>query len=157
MLFLEDPDQRPGLWESWRDRLSVEEVCCVVSDGRGNLEERSRVLGRSMIDELELRLRSLTIRRIGASHGNAIAPYFGLGLYKDEATVREFITYPAPGQRHVAEDRLRRDLESLAVDLFFFRSGVRTLSVPLSIESWTFDAVASELSDGSLRIVRATA
>jgi hypothetical protein len=154
MFFLEDPNKRPVLWESLHSRLAVEEVCYVVQEGRGALVEAARVLDPATSAGLEQRLRRLHIQRIGASHGTAIAPHFGLELHGDKATVVEYVTYPSRGQTNASEKQVQREIGVLATDIFYFHPGVHSLLVPLEVTPWEMEEAVCEIGDAIIRITR---
>jgi hypothetical protein len=155
MFFLEDPDKRPVLWESLRNRLAVEEVCYVVQEGRGDRAKTARVLDPATIAALVQRLLRLGLRRIGASHGTAVAPHFGLELHEDKAHLVEYITYPSRGRSTASEKQVQRDMGTLATDIFYFCPGIRSLLVPLEMRPWEVDGVICEVAAGVLGITRA--
>jgi hypothetical protein len=136
MLLPENPEKRPGLWDAVATQLAETAMCFVIKEGVGNpLAEAKESNAGSAADALA-RLRAAPICRISANRGNPISPHFA-GKYKgDTVLVTEFLAYPSEGALTVHNEKLKRDLETAVINLFFAEGGVSTVLVPLHIAPW---------------------
>jgi hypothetical protein len=149
MLFPENPEKRPELWESMEKQLAHEAMCYVVIDGIG-YPDASATLGINVSAEnLVQRMKSAMICRISASHGKPIAPHFAANLEGATASITEFVTYPSEGTQTVNVGQLRHDLEAAVINLLFGSGEINRVFVPLDINPWDMrDAEVHSTSEG---------
>jgi hypothetical protein len=94
-------------------------------------------------------LRALPICRISANRGKAVSPHFAGSYEKNAVTLAEFLTTPSEGAITVDDEKLKRDLETAVINLFFAHEGISTVFVPLSLAPWEMpDAEVALLPDG---------
>jgi hypothetical protein len=149
MLFPENPEKRPSLWDSITTQLAKEAMCFLIQEGIGNPLAEAKEPARNVADLVLSRLRSAQICRISASGGRAVAPHFACKREGDTALVTELMTYPSEGGATVDNDKLKRDLETAAVNLLFAEGGVSTVIVPLHLVPWTMrDAEINLTAEG---------
>jgi hypothetical protein len=149
MLLPEDPVKRPSLWDALATQLATRAMCFVVKNGVGdplaNADEPSRE-----VTELTLsKLRASQVCRISANRGAAISPHFAGERDNGKILITELLAQPSEGALTVSDEKLRRDLETVVINLFFADSDVRTVLVPLRLAPWNMrDADISLKEEG---------
>lgn len=155
MLFPEDPKKRPALWGSLAERLSADRYCYVVEQCVGNPAAEAVVRSADEVAATLARLRAANICRISASRGIAAAPHFGLQMVSPEqATLCEMVTFPSDGSAVALTERLRRDLETMAVSVLYDYPDIRELVVPVNIEPWQMADAKVIRTEQGLQITR---
>jgi hypothetical protein len=151
MLFPENPENQPSLWDGLASQLAETSICYLIEDGIGNpLAEAKGPDGRWAECTLA-RLRAAQICRISANHGNPIAPHFAGIREGDNVFVTEFLTYPSDRTLTVDSEKLKRDLEAAVINLLFAKGGASSVNVPLHIAPWSMqDAEISQVQEGLL-------
>lgn len=155
MLFPEDPRKRPTLWGSLAERLSADRYCYVVEQGVGNPTAEAVARSADEVAATLKRLQESDICRISASRGIAVAPHFGLKMVSPgRAELRELITFASEGSTVALAEKLRRDLETLAVSVFYDHPDLRELVVPVAAEPWEMSDARVVRAEQGLRIAR---
>jgi hypothetical protein len=142
MLFPEDPNKRPALWASVREKLASGPYCYAVENGTGKRDCAPTVKSAEEAAEFVDRLRAADICRISASHGTAVGPHFALrwAADTDEARLVEFVALP--GSDSIAADEwLKRQLETMVVSVMYEFPPIRRILIPISIEPWAMPDV----------------
>lgn len=135
MLFPENPEKRPELWESAIEQLNHEEMCYLIVDGAG-YPDASATVDSKLAEKVIQRMRQSNISRISAARGKAISPHFAANLQDTTATITELVSYPSEGLRFVRTERLRQDVETAVINLMFGGERVDAVFVPLELEPW---------------------
>jgi hypothetical protein len=149
MLLPENPEKRPSLWDGVAAQLAHESMCFIIEDGVGDTLAEARGPGSEVADLALPRLRALPICRISANRGKAVSPHFAGSYEKNAVTLAEFLTTPSEGAITVDDEKLKRDLETAVINLFFAHEGISTVFVPLSLAPWEMpDAEVALLPDG---------
>lgn len=149
MLFPENPEKRPELWDSIRLQINRESMCYLVSAGKENANGIATVVSELFQDNILRRMKRSQICRISASRGVAIAPHFAASLDGSMASVTELIALPCDGIQTVTAERLRRYLEIAVINLLYVGGNVSEVFVPISIPPWKMaDADIQSLPTG---------
>lgn len=136
MLFPENPENRPSLWDSVARQLAQEQMYFVVSGGVGILDSKAIRLDHDAVSNVMDRLRNSPVCRISASRGQAISPHFS-GRFEDgNFYITEFIAIPLASSVAPDVSQLRNDLESAAINMLYGGGGAASVFVPLTIEPW---------------------
>jgi hypothetical protein len=148
MLLPENPEKRPGLWDAVARQLAEAEMCILIKEGVGNPLAEAKEPNGSKVELALARLRAAPICRISANRGSPVSPHFAGQREGDTVLITEFITYPFEGALRVRNEKLKRDLETAVINLFFAEGGVSTVQVPLHIAPWVMrDAEISLAQD----------
>lgn len=149
MLLPENPEKRPGLWDSVATQLAQEAMCFIIKDGVGNPLAEAKDASRDMAELALSRLRASQICRISANRGRAVSPHFAGKREGDTVLLTELLSYPSEGALTVDNEKLKRDLETAVINLFFTDGGVSTVLVPLHLAPWAMqDAEISLTQEG---------
>jgi hypothetical protein len=141
MLFPENPEKQPELWQSVTEQLGREKMCYVVLNGMGYPDANATVHPNVSAEKVIQRMKNAKICRISATRRKAIAPHFAADLDGETASIIEFVTYPSEGMQTVNVEQLRRDLETAVINLLFGSRGVNTVFVPIVITAWNMKDV----------------
>jgi hypothetical protein len=149
MLLPENPEKRLELWASLSNQLAQDAMCFIIEAGIGNPLAATKALGKSMAELTVSRLRAAQICRISANRGNAVSPHFAGRREGDTVLITDFITHSSADMPTANIEKLRNDLETAVVNLFFAERGINIVKVPLSLMPWVMrDAKISSLSEG---------
>jgi len=149
MLLPENPEKRPGLWDAVASQLAREATCFIINDGVGDPFVEAREPNSDMAVLALSRLQAAQICRISAQRGTAISPHFAGKHEGATVSLTEFWTTPSEGGETVDSEKLKRELETAVINLFFAGDGVSTVFVPLSIASWSMrDADVHVVQEG---------
>lgn len=136
MLFPENPENRPALWDSVASQLAQEQVCIVIESGAAHLDSKAALLDHDMASSLVNRLRKSPVCRISASRGKAISPHFAGRLEGANFYLTELITLPMTNSATLDINQLRNDLETTAINILYSCDGAARVFIPLSIDPW---------------------
>ncbi|UXU87588.1 hypothetical protein [Burkholderia sp. S-53] len=136
MLFPENPDKRPILWDALAKQLVQIEMCFVIERGSGDSSAEARLLNEEMAREAIERLRSSQICRISADRGIAMSPHFSGTVNGNSIFINEMICMPDIGGGTIRLDRLRHDIEVVVLNLLFARDGASRVTIPLHLNPW---------------------
>ncbi|WP_206996707.1 hypothetical protein [Trinickia mobilis] len=150
MLFLENPERRPSLWDSLTTQLTEQAMCIVIWDGLGNPLAQARILDSESAANAIAKLRASQVCRIGANRDQAISPHFAGRREDDTVTITELLTYPSEGSVTLGENKMKADLEAAVINLFFAEDGVKTVCVPIHLAPWTMDDAEIDLTQEGL-------
>ena len=137
MIFPENPEKRPSLWDSVAMQLAQKPMCLVIAEGVGNPTVEAVMLGRDLVELTMARLRKTHICRIGANRGMAVSPHFAGTREGQTVSLTEFLSQPSEGTLMVKSEALKRDLETAVINLLFADSEVNMVFVPLCLALWT--------------------
>ena len=149
MLFPENPEKRPTLWDAIAKQLRQEAMCFVITEGDGNPLAEARNPSSDLAQQAMARLQQSQLCRISANRGTAVSPHFAGRREGVSVFITEFLSSPAIGLRVIQPDQLQQDLEAAVVNLLFAESGVSTVTIPLHLTPWTMrDAEVHSTPDG---------
>ncbi|MDY7804520.1 hypothetical protein U0E23_18930 [Burkholderia stagnalis] len=137
MLFPENPEKRPILWDALAKQLVQTEVCFVIERGSGDPFVDARLPNDDVAREAMGRLRRSQICRISADRGIAVSPHFSGIINGNSIFVTEMICVPEVGESTIRLDRLRHDIEVVVLNLLFARGGANRVTVPLHLDPWS--------------------
>lgn len=149
MLLPEDPKKRPDLWSSLATQLAQEAMCFVIKEGVGNPLAEAKELDTDMAELTLSRLRASQVCRVSANRGRAVSPHFAGKHQGDAVALTELLSCPAEGTLTVDSEKLKRDLETAVINLFFADGCASTVLVPLHLAPWAMqDAEISLTREG---------
>ncbi|WP_139208551.1 hypothetical protein [Achromobacter sp. NFACC18-2] len=136
MLFPENPEKCPTLWDAIAKQLRQEAMCFVITEGYGNPRAEAQRPTDDLAQQVITRLQQSQLCRISASRGAAVSPHFA-GM-RDGASVfiTDFLSAPFVGMQVIQPDQLQRNLEVAVVNLLFAESGVSRVVIPLHLTPW---------------------
>lgn len=150
MLLPENPEKRPDLWGSVATQLAQETMCSIIKDGVGNPLAEAKEPNRDMAELALSRLQAAQICRISANRGRAVSPHFAGKRGGDTVLLTELLTYPSEGASTVDNEKLKRDLETAVINLFFSEGNVSVVLVPLHLAPWTMQDAEINLTQEGL-------
>ena len=136
MLLPENPEKRQVLWDAVARQLAGTAMCFVIEDGAGDPFAQATRLNQDEAELVLTRLRRAHICRVSANRGNAISPHFAGRREDDTVLVTDLLSSPSAAELTVRKEKLKCDLETAVINLFFTESGVNTVFVPLPLEPW---------------------
>jgi hypothetical protein len=136
MLLPENPERKPSLWDSVEKQLAQEAMCFIVKEGVGNPLAEANEPSKDVAELTLSRLRESQICRVSANHGRAVSPHFAGRREGDTVLLTEFLSYPSEDALTVDNGKLKRDLETAVINLFFTGGGISTVLVPLQLAPW---------------------
>lgn len=145
MLLPENPEKRPNLWDSVATQLAQEAMCFIIKEGVGSPLAEAKEPNKDMAELALSRLRASQICRISANRGRAVSPHFAGKRENDTVLLTELLSYPSDGALTVDNEKLKRDLETAVINLFFTDDGVSVVLVPLQLAPWSMQGAEISL------------
>lgn len=155
MLFPENPAKRPALWSAVATQLARDEMCYVISNGVDKMQARAIRASATEVETCLQRMRTADACRLSASRAGPVAPHFAVMQSITEARLTELITYPSAGESTVSINQLRRDLETVLINLFYEHPDLQEVLIPLHIAGWDFAEATMSSTDKGLSAKRA--
>jgi hypothetical protein len=144
MLFLENPENRPALWNSLLSQLIQEKMCFLISDGAINSNEKAINIDQNSAKAFIDKLQKLAICRISSNRGKVVSPHIAGTRANNVVTVTELITFPSNHSETKNIDQIKNDLESVVVNLFYAGGDIDSVFIPSNLEPW-------EMKDAEIR------
>jgi hypothetical protein len=144
MLFLENPENRPTLWNALSNQLTQEKMCFLIADGVINSNEKAIDIDQNAAQVFIDKLKKLAICRISFNRGNAVSPHIAGTCENNMAIVTELVTCPSDNSETKNIDQLQNDLESVAINLFYAGGNIDSIFIPSNLEPW-------EMKDAEIR------
>lgn len=153
MLFPENPEKQPTLWQSVFEQLIKDKICLVIENGVGDPFSEASLLDKNSIKNVLTRMQSSDICRISANRGQAVSPHFSAKRNGKSIFFIEFLSYPSEGVLTVSNEKLIHDLETSIISLFFSKNNddIFNVFVPLHLTPWIMsDVDISSVEEGLL-------
>lgn len=112
MLFPENPEKCPTLWDAIAKQLRQEAMCFVITEGYGNPRAEAQRPTDDLAQQVITRLQQSQLCRISASRGAAVSPHYA-GM-RDGASVfiTDFLSSSYLGVQVIQPEQIAARLES---------------------------------------------
>jgi hypothetical protein len=150
MLFLENPENKPALWNALLAQLEKEKMCFLIADGVVDANAKALNLDQSTAKTFIDKIKKSEICRISSNRGQAISPHIAGFRKGNSVVITELITYPSDNLPTKNSRELQNDLESIVINLFYAGGNTESVLIPSNLEPWVMKDVEVQSTEEGL-------